>query len=118
MPESLAKPNLLVLDAAYTFEMIRARGLDEYVTCRDLDGFFGHVWSVHPFATLLPSERPVVGYGKPETYEASERHTVIEGKAGRFKGLRYFFPLNFALSQIGLFLSLRRLIRRNNIRPS
>lgn len=116
MPEPFEKPNLLVLDAAYTLEMIRDRGLDEYVTCRDLDGFFGHVWSVHPFATLLPSKRPVAAYGKPEVDELSDRHTVIEGKAGRFAGLRYFFPLNFALSQIGLFLSLRRLIRRNDIR--
>ncbi len=116
MAEASAKPNLLVLDAAYTFEMIRERGLDEYVTCRDLDGFFGHVWSVHPFATLLPSGRPVTVHGDPETYELSPRHTIIEGKAGRFGWLRRLFPLNFALSQIRLFLFLRRLIRRNDIR--
>ena len=116
MPESLDKPNLLVLDAAYTFEMIRSRGLDGYVTCRDLDGFFGHVWSVHPFATLLPAERPVAVYGDPETYELSPRHTIIEGKAGRFKWLGRLFPLNFALSQVRLFFFLRRLVRRNDIR--
>jgi len=116
MAETFEKPNQLVLDAAYTLEMIRERELDEYVTCRDLDGFFGHVWSVHPFATLLPSKAPVAIYGRPETYEVSERHTVIEGKAGRFRGLRHLFALNFALSQVGLFVSLRRLIRRNNIR--
>ena len=49
------RPSLLVLDAAYTLEMIRERGLESSITCRDLDGYFAHVFSVHPFATLLTS---------------------------------------------------------------
>ena len=46
-------PKLLVLDTSFTFEAIRQRKLEHSVTCRDLDGFFTHVWTVHPFATLL-----------------------------------------------------------------
>jgi len=56
---------LLVLDTAYTLEMIQQRKLQFSVTCRDLDGFFDHVWSVHPFATLLTSDAWGPRYGRP-----------------------------------------------------
>ena len=109
-------PSLLVLDASYTLEMIRSRGLENSVLCRDLDGFFRHVWSVHPFATLLTSETWTARFGKPVTHELGPRHTFIEGKVGRFAGLRWLFPVNFLIAQLGLFLSLRHLIRREGIR--
>jgi glycosyltransferase involved in cell wall biosynthesis len=109
------KPALLVLDAAYTLEMIRERGLENSILCRDLDGFFRHVWSVHPFATLLTSESWTPRFGKPVTHELGPRHSFIEGKAGRFAGLSFVFPVNFLLAQLGLFFELRRLIRRENI---
>lgn len=109
-------PGFLVLDSSYTFEMIRERGLEDSVRCRDLDGFFRHVWSVHPFATLLTSESWTPRYGKPVTYDFDPRHSFIEGKVGRFGWLRRIFPLNFLLAQAGLFLRLVRLIRRENIR--
>lgn len=109
-------PGFLVLDTSYTFEMIRERGLEDSVRCRDLDGFFRHVWSVHPFATLLTSEGWTPRYGKPVSYDFDPRHTFIEGKVGRFGWLSRIFPLNFLLAQAGLFLRLVRLIRRENIR--
>jgi glycosyltransferase involved in cell wall biosynthesis len=107
---------LLVLDTSYTLDMIRERGLQSTVTCRDLDGFFDHVWSVHPFATLLSSEDSASAYGRPVWTEFAPRHTVIEGKKGRFRTLRRLFPLNFLLGQIGLVVALLRLIRRENIK--
>ena len=110
------RPGLLVLDTSYTLEMIRERGLENSVLCRDLDGFFGHVWSVHPFATLLTSPGWSPRFGQPVTHELGERHTFIEGKVGRFKALVWLFPLNFLLSQAGLFLKLLALIRRENVR--
>jgi glycosyltransferase involved in cell wall biosynthesis len=109
-------PGFLVLDTSYTFEMIRERGLEDSVRCRDLDGFFRHVWSVHPFATLLTSETWTPRYGKPVSYHFDPRHTFIEGKVGRLAWLRRIFPLNFLLAQAGLFFRLARLIRRENIR--
>ena len=108
-------PKLLVLDGAYTLEAVRQRGQEAQVLYRDLDCFFEHVWSVHPFASLLTSEEWSPRYGKPQTHQLSPRHTFIEGKVGRFTWLKAIFPLNFLISQIDLFLRLRRLIRRERI---
>lgn len=111
-----SRPAFLVLDTSYTLEIIRERGLESAVLCRDLDGFFRHVWSVHPFATLLTSEDWTSRFGKPVTHELGDRHTFIEGKVGRFKWLSRIFPLNFLISQVSLFFSLRRLIKREGIK--
>lgn len=111
-----SKPSLLVLDASYTLEMIRERGMENSVTCRDLDGFFRHVWSVHPFATLLTSEEWSPCFGKPVWHNMGPRHTFIEGKVGRFGWLSLLFPFNFLIGQIGLFFSLWALIRREDVR--
>lgn len=109
------RPSLLVLDAAYTLEMIRERGLETSITCRDLSGFFGQVFSVHPFATLLTSPEWGPRYGPPQWYRLNEKHTVIEGRVGRFAWLSWLFPLNFLIAQVGLFLTLARLMRRENV---
>ena len=106
---------LLVLDTNYTLEAIRERQIEQSITCRDLGGFFAHVWSVHPFATLVTSEEWGSRYGRPSVYKIAPRHTVIEAKVGRFESLRWFFTANFLLSQIGLFVRLARLIRRERI---
>lgn len=106
---------LLVLDTAFTYEAVRERGLEATITCRDLRGYFSHVWSVHPFATLLTSDAWGPRYGRHERHEISPAHTVIEGKVGRFAWLRAIFPLNFLLSQASLFLALVRLIRRERV---
>ena len=106
---------LLVFDTAYTLEAVRRRGQEAQILCRDLGGFFEHVWTVHPFATLLTSDEWGPRYGTPESYELAPRHTVIHGKVGRFAWLKWLFPLNFLLSQADLFVWLRRLIRREGI---
>ena len=116
MAETERKASLLVLDASYTLEMIRERGMENSVTCRDLDGFFRHVWSVHPFASLLTSKDWSPQFGQPVWHILGERHTFIEGKVGRFDWLSFLFPVNFLMGQIGLFFSLWALIRRENIR--
>ena len=108
--------SLLVLDASYTLEMIRERGMENSVTCRDLDGFFRHVWSVHPFASLLTSDAWSPRFGRPAWHILGRRHTFIEGKVGRFGWLSFLFPLNFLIGQIGLFFSLWALIRREDVR--
>lgn len=114
---ALSQParKMLVLDTNYTLEGIRERQIEHSVTCRDLDGFFAHVWSVHPFATLVTSDRWGPRYGKPDCYEIAPRHTVIEARVGRFGWLRRVFLLNFLVSQADLFVRLVRLIRREKI---
>ena len=106
---------LLVLDSAFTFEMITERELFDSVTCRDLGGFFEHVWTVHPFASMLNSDGWGPRFGQPSVYEVNDRHTFIEGKVGRFSGLKWLFPANFLLSQLGLVWMLWRLIKRERI---
>jgi glycosyltransferase involved in cell wall biosynthesis len=104
---------LLVLDASYAWEAIRARGLEHSVTCRDLDGFFDHVWTVHPFASLV--EQETVKFGRPETHSPAPTHTFINGKIGRFDRLRRFPTLNFLVGQTGIFVQLTSLIRKEKI---
>jgi glycosyltransferase involved in cell wall biosynthesis len=109
------RPSLLVLDAAYTLEMIRERGIEASITCRDLDGYFRHVFSVHPFATLLTSPGWGERYGPPQWYRLNDRNTVIEGRIGRFGCLGWLFPVNFLIGQVGMLIMLTRLVRRENI---
>ena len=106
---------MLVLDASYSLEAIRSRKLEDSITCRDLDGFFQHVWTVHPFATLVTSKEWSPKYGKPVWYTLSPVHTFVEGKVGRYAALRWLPPLNFLFSQAGIFISLFRLIRKEKI---
>lgn len=106
---------MLVLDTSYTLEALREWNLEASVTCRDLEGFFDHVWSVHPFATLLTSDDWGPRYGPPTVTELAPRHTVIEGRVGRFRVISRLFLPNFLISQLGLMFALRRLIRREGI---
>ena len=106
--------NLLVLDSAFSFQAITSRGLEDSVTCRDLNGYFSHVWSVHPFASMV-SDGEVDATGRAEVHELNERHTFIDGKVGRYDWLQGLPKLNFLLAQMGLLLQLRRLIRRERI---
>jgi glycosyltransferase involved in cell wall biosynthesis len=101
----------MVLDASYTFDTIRRLKIEQSVLCRDLDGFFDHVWSVHPIGDVSGSG----SVGSPETHDVGKRHTFIQAQAGRFRGLARFFPLNFAISQLALFWTLRRLARKEKI---
>ena len=95
--------------------MIVERGIEQSVLCRDLNGFFSHVWSVHPFSTLLISDKLIEKYGKPVLHKMNERHTFIEGKVGRFGWLDKFFALNFLVSQVLLFAKLFFLIKKNKV---
>lgn len=108
-------PKLLVLDTSFTYEAITQRKLQHSVTCRDLDGYFSHVWTVHPFATLLTSPDWSPRFGRPQTYVVDGRNTFIEGKIGRFAALRRIPALNFLLAQIGVVFLLLRLVRRERI---
>lgn len=101
---------LLVIDSSYTFEAITQLGLEDSVSCRDLDGFFRHVWTVHPFASLLTSPAWAPRFGASQSYAVNRRHTFIEGKVGLSRRLARVFPLNFLLGQLRLFRELRRLV--------
>lgn len=107
--------NLLVLDTSYSLEDIIQRGILKSVTCRDLDGYFKHVWTVHPFATIVTSADWTPKFGLPVTHQLNSSHTFIEGKIGRFSWLKIISPLNFMMGQIELFFILKRLIKKEKI---
>lgn len=111
----LPEKKLLVLDMAYTLEMVRERQLHEAVTCRDLNGYFEHVWSVHPCATVIPPRNPIDLYGPVEETPLAERHTIAEGKIGRYDLLKSLPLLNFLLSQWHVYRYLINLIKKEHI---
>ncbi|WP_267414713.1 MULTISPECIES: glycosyltransferase [unclassified Sphingomonas] len=106
---------MLVIDSSFTYEAITQRGLQESVTCRDLNGFFEHVWTVHPFASLLTSPGWAFRYGEAQTYEVDDRHTFVEGKVGLSRRLAWLFPVNFFLGQVRLYIWLRRLVKEQKV---
>lgn len=103
---------MLVLDGSYTIDTIRKLGLEQSVLCRDLDGFFNHVWSVHPYGDV--NGRPISA-GEAECVELAERHSFIQAHPGRFAALRLAPMLNFGLAQLSLFRRLRRLVKSQRI---
>jgi len=111
----MAVRKLLVIDTSFSYQAILERGLKRSVTCRDLDGFFEHVWSVHPFASIVTTSEWAPKYGSPISYSTSAKHTFIEGKLGRFCFLKRLPTINFLISQIGLIFFLISLIRREDI---
>jgi glycosyltransferase involved in cell wall biosynthesis len=106
---------LLVIDTSYSYEKILKLGLQSSVLCRDLDGYFEHVWTIHPFASLVTSSDWGNQYGRFDTFMMSKNHTFIEGKIGRFKFLRFFKRLNFFYSQLGMLIYLIKLIKKEKI---
>lgn len=112
---ALSGRKLLVLDSSYTLEMIRDLKLSEPVLSRDLKGYFEHVWSVNPYATVVPPKNASETYGKITITNFTKEHTIIEGKIGRFNFLKRITVLNFLLSQINVFITLIRLIKKEKI---
>lgn len=114
--ENSTENKLLVLDTSYSLEDITKRGILNSVICRDLDGYFKHVYTVHPFASIVTTSEWAKKYGLPDWHSLNDSHTFIEGKIGRFIFLKWLFPLNFLIGQIGLIYKLMRLIKKENIK--
>lgn len=108
------RPAMLVIDSSYTLPTIRRLGIEQSVFARDLDGFFRHVWSVHPFGDLAEAGVPS-GSGAAELEQLNERHSFLQARPGRFRSLARFFPLNFFLAQASLYRRLSRLVRKQRV---
>ena len=106
---------MLVFDSAYTYEMMIERKVDILATGRELSGYFSHIWSVHPVASLFKAKNLLQRYGKPDIYMLSKRQSLIEGKIGRYYHLRFFAVLNFLISQLSLVFYLIKLFGKNKI---
>lgn len=108
-------PQLLVLDNAYSLEEIRERGLEPSLTSRSLDGFFGHVWHVHPLVDerLPPGRHP---HGRARFTDLQDGHTVIEAATCISPRLHAWPMLSLALAQASLMIELGRVIGAGAVR--
>lgn len=107
---------MLVFDPAYTYRIMKERGLFSLVTGRDLDGYFDHIWTVHPVATLLEPEDSPDRFGKPQSRDIAPLHTHIEGRVGKYNALRRLQIGNFLFAQLELLRALMGLVKTQNIR--
>lgn len=103
------------LEMTYSLETMRARKLEHEITCRDVGGYFAHVWSVHPAVGASPEHSPETSFGMPTTTPIAPGHTVIEGKVGQFRWMERAAPVNFAISQLVLGRRLFGLIRTEQV---
>lgn len=107
-------PKLLVVCGAYSLRTLRQRDALQVITWRDLDGFFDHVWTVHPLVGASPEDASEA-LGPLSSQELAPRHTVVESRVGASRFLRLLPPLNFLVAQLRMLLHLSRLIRREGI---
>ena len=96
------KVRILYIDMAYTLKMVHDRGLQQEFDSRDCDGYFEHVWGVHPLATLADKKEPSYAGFKISQVEFSESQTVIEGSRYIIPPLNIFFRLIFLYPSFGL----------------
>jgi len=106
---------ILVLDASYTLETVRSRGLEQAILARDLGGYFEHVYSVHPLVGADQSQVGHVPHGSPRTTLFADRHTFIEGRIAQTRALRRLPLTNFALAQATLLALLTRLLSQRPV---
>ena len=103
------KVKLIVIQSAYSYNVLCERNLIDFATSKDLNGFFDTVYTVHPAATVESDVDSRERYGKIAVYRHSPTHSFVEAKFGRYWFLRRFSFLNFILSQINLIFYLIKL---------
>ena len=114
-PSADGPRRLMAIDSMYDLDTLRARRAEHIVTHRDLQGFFDHVWSVHPFAGVIPGAPTITSFGAPAITQLTSTHTMIEGKPGRFRRLAFLPYLNFILAQAQLTLLLDRIVHDESV---
>ena len=103
MPEA---KKMLVFHSAYTFDDLKNRGLEIYVTSKDAGEFFEKVLTVSPIASLQYPENGTREFGPPKFYYLDERNVILEGKIERFRSLHRLKFLNFVTAQFSVVLKL------------
>jgi glycosyltransferase involved in cell wall biosynthesis len=96
-------------------EYIRRRHLAHSILCRDLGGWFDHVWSVNPLVGADPVEVSAMVRGRPVTTELAPGHTIVEGHVSLSPRLASVAPLDFLLAQVPLVRSLLGLVRSRKV---
>ena len=111
--EPQSKPVLIVIDTSYSLRDILRRGQAYSVTCRNLNGFFAHVWTINPIAPAAYNDE-VASPKEPTWFSLSPASTFIEGTltvSHRLSKWPGGAALNFLLSQclqVGQVVSIAR----------
>lgn len=110
--EQPARPDrrLLYIDMAYTVEVVRQKKHGHFFNLRNSNGYFRHVWGVHPLADIAGKKSR-----KLEVIAWSNDQTIIEGVAESLRLPGFLLPINFLWSQSLLLAKLTRLIRKESI---
>ena len=106
---------MLFFDTCWTYKMIRERNLEKSIKGIDLDGYFGHIWSIHEVASIIESNLSATKFEKPIKFSINKHHTLIEGKVGRFKFLKILPPIKLLFSLIDILIIAIKLIHKNKI---
>jgi glycosyltransferase involved in cell wall biosynthesis len=114
-PVASGRPRLLAIDSAYSLDVMRARGAEHFVTHRDLDGYFEHVWNVHPLIGARADCPPHEAVGPPVVTALNAAHTMIEGRVRRFAALERMPYLDFVCAQLQLVGMLERIVAREGV---
>ena len=107
---------LLYIDASYTEESIREKGLLHVLDSRLLEGYFTKVWSAHPLNVNVHDTESRSSYGPPTFNALVANHIFVGGRLGRFWLLRYFRRFNGFLSLCSFIFTLMLLARREKIK--
>jgi len=111
-PRALPR-TLIFFNSSYTLRRLRLRRNEHFLTHRDLNGFFEHVWSIHPLVGASPDE-PVKA-GRTRVIRLNANHTVIEAPISRSARLTALPLFGFALSQFALLREVQSLCSRRQI---
>ena len=115
-PHKKKRKTLMVIDGAYSLGELERRRQIPVITNRDLDGFFSHVWTVHPLVGASPQHRPDLSVGPPVEQKVADRHSVIEGHTSYSPELSELWPaLNLALAQAQLLSRLLHVVGSEGI---
>ncbi len=104
---------LLVFHSAYTFDDIRSRGLEVFISARDAGEFFDSVLTVSPIASLQYSATRSDRFGKAKYFQLDSRNTILEGKISRFHLPEKFRIVDFLFGQFSVVASL---VKRGGLR--
>ena len=105
----------MAIDSMYSLNVLRAREALHLVTHRDLDGYFEHVWTVHPFVGMDPTKPEPPRVGRHVVTPINSAHTMVEGNPGRLSRLARLPFLNFVLAQLELLGALDRIVEGERV---
>jgi glycosyltransferase involved in cell wall biosynthesis len=116
MTRKHAKKRMLVFHSAYTYDQLKELGMEVFVQARDAGNFFEKILTVSPVANLQYSPDDHRNYTKPEFFQLDSKNILLEGKIARYRFLKKFPILNFAMAQLSLIFTIFKLGKLRDVK--